>query len=120
MRLGQFSVSITVKNIKKSREFYEKLGFRAFDDHEEENWIIMHNGETFIGLFQSMFTKNILTFNPADVRSIQQKLKDRGLTLDKEADETTTGPESIMLTDPDGNAILIDQHDENYRPTSKM
>jgi len=117
--LGQFSVSLTVKNIRASREFYQKLGFEVYDDHESENWMIMRNGTTVIGLFQGMFDQNVLTFNPSDVRDIQRQLIASGLNLDSTADEATTGPAFITLTDPDGNPILFDQHDPNYTPTSK-
>jgi catechol 2,3-dioxygenase-like lactoylglutathione lyase family enzyme len=122
MRLGNFSVSLAVKDIAKSRAFYEKLGFRVFGGDQAKNWLILQNETTTIGLFQGMFDKNIMTFNPGwdrsgnplpdfdDVRDIQQALKNRGLALTTEADETTTGPASVMLVDPDGNPILIDQH----------
>ncbi len=121
LRLGNFSVSLTVKDLRASRAFYEKLGFRLFGS-ESKNYSIMQNESSTIGLFQGMFDKNILTFNPGwdrtaatlpdfdDVRQIQQTLKGRGLTLKLEADEATTGPASLMLVDPDGNPILIDQH----------
>lgn len=122
MDLGALSISLAVKDIKRSKLFYEKLGFLKFGGNEEQNWLIMKNGSHLIGLFQDMFDKNIITFNPGwdqdaqnldnftDVRDIQKNLKSSGLDLSKEADETTTGPESLMLTDPDGNQILIDQH----------
>lgn len=122
MKLGAFSISLTVKDIHKSKKFYEKLGFTHKGGDIEQNWIILKNGEAVIGLFQGMFDSNIMTFNPGwdgdaqniedfeDVRSIQKNLKDKGIKLTKEADETTTGPEYITLTDPDGNHILIDQH----------
>ena len=122
MRLGNFSVSLAVKDIAKSREFYEKLGFRVFGGDQAKNWLILQNETSTIGLFQGMFDKNIMTFNPGwdrsgqsladfdDVRDIQKKLKNRGLALTTEADETTTGPASLMLLDPDGNPVLIDQH----------
>lgn len=122
MRLGNFSVSLAVKDIAKSREFYEKLGFRAILGDQKQNWLILQNETATIGLFQGMFDKNIMTFNPGwdrsgqtlpdfdDVRDIQRKLKERGLTLAPEADESTTGPASLMVLDPDGNPILIDQH----------
>ncbi len=121
LKLGNFSISLTVKDLRASREFYEKLGFRSFGG-ESKNYLIMQNESSTIGLFQGMFDKNILTFNPGwdrtaatlpdfdDVRQIQQALKERGLTLKLEADEATTGPASLMLVDPDGNPILIDQH----------
>ena len=122
MRLGNFSVSLAVKDIAKSRAFYEKLGFREKGGNQAQNWIVLQNETATIGLFQGMFDKNIMTFNPGwdrsgnqlpdfdDVRDIQKTLKNRGLALMTEADETTTGPASLMLLDPDGNAVLIDQH----------
>ena len=122
MELGNFSISLTVKDLQASREFYEKLGFKVFGGEAAQNWLIMKNGPHNIGLFQGMFENNILTFNPGwdanglaletftDVREIQRHLKDRGLELDSEADESTSGPASLMVSDPDGNTILIDQH----------
>lgn len=122
MELGAFSISLAVKDIHQSKEFYEKLGFTFKGGNIDQNWIILKNGNAVIGLFQGMFEDNIITFNPGwdgdaqnlsefdDVRSIQEELKSRGITLTKEADKTTTGPEYITLTDPDGNNILIDQH----------
>lgn len=122
MNLGSFSVSLAVKDLGASRAFYESLGFEQFGGDPEQNWLIMKNGDHVIGLFQGMFEKNMLTFNPGwdqsareaetftDVREIQRALKAKGILLDSEADETTTGPGSIMLSDPDGNPILIDQH----------
>lgn len=122
MNLGTFSVSLAVRNIVSSRAFYEKLGFEAFHGDVAQNWLIMKNDDTVIGLFQGMFDKNILTFNPGwdssarevdpytDVREIQRSLKDLGLELASEADEASRGPASLMLTDPDGNPILVDQH----------
>ncbi|MCT4580035.1 MAG: VOC family protein [Flavobacteriales bacterium] len=122
MKLGAFSVSLSVKDLNISKAFYEKLGFHVFAGDFKMNYLIMKNGNTLIGLFQGMFENNILTFNPGwdedanlldkfdDVRTIQQQLKKDGVSIDKEADSTTNGPESIVLTDPDGNAILIDQH----------
>jgi catechol 2,3-dioxygenase-like lactoylglutathione lyase family enzyme len=122
MRLGNFSVSLAVKDIAKSRAFYEKLGFRVFGGDQAKNWLILQNETSTIGLFQGMFDKNIMTFNPGwdrsgktladfdDVRDIQKKLKSHGIALTTEADETTTGPASLMLLDPDGNTVLIDQH----------
>ena len=109
MDLGHFSVSLAVKDIKASRAFYEKLGFEVIDGDEAQNWLILRNGDAKIGLFQGMFDHNILTFNPSDARAIQRKLKAEGVTLTLEADEAATGPAHITLTDPDGNAILIDQ-----------
>ena len=122
MNLGTFSSSLAVKDIAASRAFYEKLGFEHVMGDQEQGWLILRNGDTTIGLFQGMFERNMLTFNPgwtskneavnefADVREIQQHLKSEGLALMTEADESTTGPGSLMLTDPDGNPILIDQH----------
>lgn len=122
MNLGNFSVSLTVKDIAASRAFYEKLGFRAMGGSQADNWVILQNETATIGLFQGMFDKNVLTFNPGwdrsaktlpdydDVRDIQRAFKSRGLTLLATADESTTGPASLMLLDPDGNPILIDQH----------
>lgn len=122
MKLGAFSVSLSVKDLVKSKGFYEKLGFEQFAGDMEKNYLIMKNGEHLIGLFQGMFENNILTFNPGwdqsanlvegfeDVRTIQKELKSKGVELMNEANESTTGPASIVLTDPDGNAILIDQH----------
>ena len=122
MKLGAFSISLTVKDIKASRDFYEKLGFEVFGGKMEMNYLIMKNGNAVIGLFQGMFDKNILTFNPGwdenaqkldafnDVREIQAHLKKEGLALEREADESTSGPASIVLVDPDGNPVLIDQH----------
>ncbi len=122
LRLGNFSVSLAVKDIAKSREFYEKLGFRVILGEQQQNWLILQNETSTIGLFQGMFTKNTLTFNPGwdrsgktlpdfdDVRDIQRKLKERGLKLASEADDSTTGPASLMVLDPDGNPILLDQH----------
>lgn len=121
MQLGAFSVSLAVKDLAASRAFYEKLGFSAFAG-DGENWQMLRNGDHVIGLFQGMFEKNILTFNPGwnqnaenldsftDVRELQQMLKADGIELDQEADESTSGPASLVLTDPDGNPILIDQH----------
>ena len=122
MQLGAFSISLAVKDIAASRAFYEKLGFSVFAGDQEQRWLIMKSGATVIGLFQGMFEKNMLTFNPGwnseaqevpgfeDVRSIQRTLKEQGITLDREADAGTTGPAYISLADPDGNPILIDQH----------
>ncbi|MFD1607801.1 VOC family protein [Oceanobacillus luteolus] len=122
MELGAFSISLNVKDIKKSKEFYEKLGFKTLGGDMEQNWLILKNGDTVIGLFQGMFDKNLLTFNPGwdqnaenleeftDVRELQKELKKNGIKLIQEADETTEGPAFITLEDPDGNPILIDQH----------
>ena len=122
MKLGAFSVSLSVKNLQASKIFYENLGFTAFAGKVEMHYLIMKNGNALVGLFQDMFLNNILTFNPGwdenatllenfdDVRQIQQQLKNKSIKLDTEADENTTGPASLMLTDPDGNVVLIDQH----------
>ena len=122
MELGAFSISLKVKDIKKSVEFYEKLGFTYKGGNIDQNWIVLKNGNTVIGLFQGYIEENTLTFNPGwdqsasevnpftDVREIQKKLKEKGMKIDREANETTKGPEYIVLTDPDGNSILIDQH----------
>ncbi|MBK7181104.1 MAG: VOC family protein [Chloroflexi bacterium] len=118
MELGKFSLSLAVTDIHASLAFYQNLGFALLDDHRDENWVILQNGETVIGLFQGMFEKNLLTFVPEDARTIQKQLKARGLKLDSEADESTTGPAYFTLTDPDGNPILFDQHDPDYKPTA--
>ena len=122
MKLGAFSVSLAVKDILKSKAFYETLGFSVFAGNLEHNYLIMKNGNALVGLFQGMFDNNILTFNPGwdesanalelfdDIRTIQKHLKFNGLSLEKEADENTTGPASFVVLDPDGNAILVDQH----------
>gem|GEM_PF-132136 len=110
MDLGIFSVSLAVKDLKTARVFYEALGFEAFAGDEAQNYLILRNGDAKIGLFQGMFENNILTFNPTDVRAIQKALKAKGIALALEADESATGPAHIVLNDPDGNAILIDQH----------
>ena len=122
MQLGNFSVSLAVKDIKASKAFYEKLDFKEVGGKLEQNWLVLQNGTTTIGLFQGMFEKNIMTFNPGwdkdkqtlkefqDVRELQRIMKERGLEFATEADESTTGPASIILVDPDGNSILIDQH----------
>ena len=122
MELGAFSISLTVKDIQASKEFYEKLGFEFFGGDISQNWVILKNGDTVIGLFQGMFDKNILTFNPGwdgnaqeldeftDVREIQRQLKEQGVEFTSEADESTTGPASFTVVDPDGNPILFDQH----------
>ena len=122
MQLGTFSVSLSVKDIKASKEFYEKLGYSVFHGDIEQNWLILKNETSTIGLFQGMFEKNILTFNPGwdsnannldaytDIRELQKNLKDKGLKLIKEVDKNTSGPGSLTLLDPDGNPILIDQH----------
>jgi class 3 adenylate cyclase/predicted enzyme related to lactoylglutathione lyase len=127
MELGNFSVSLAVQDIEASRLFYQKLGFAVFMGDQSQNWLIMKNGDHAIGLFQGMFDKNILTFNPGwgsnseklseftDVRELQRQLKDRGVTMVSEADESTTGPANFMVVDPDGNTILVDQH---VKPTA--
>lgn len=122
MELGAFSISLTVKDIAASRSFYEKLGFAVFGGNQEQNWLIMKNGTTLIGLFQGMFDRNLLTFNPGwnseaqalpaftDVRVIQELLRSAGVTLLREVDSGESGPGHIVVEDPDGNQILIDQH----------
>ena len=122
MELGAFSISLAVKDIAASRAFYEKLGFVVTGGDQARNWLILKNGTTIIGLFQGMFERNTLTFNPGwdqhaqplpsftDVRDIQSSLHDRGVSIDLAADPATSGPAHIVLTDPDGNPILIDQH----------
>ncbi|NHF59249.1 VOC family protein [Flavobacteriaceae bacterium TP-CH-4] len=122
MKLGAFSVSLSVKDLKVSKQFYENLGFTVLGGAMEKNYLVMKNGNSLIGLFQGMFENNILTFNPGwdenadtletydDVRDIQRALKAKGVQLLTEADENTTGPASIVIADPDGNTILIDQH----------
>jgi catechol 2,3-dioxygenase-like lactoylglutathione lyase family enzyme len=122
MDLGAFSISLTVKDIKASKQFYEKLGFKEVGGDMSQNWLILRNRDHTIGLFQGMFEKNILTFNPGwdkntadldsftDIRTLQHRLKEQGLTFVSEADEHSTGPASFMLMDPDGNPILVDQH----------
>jgi len=122
MELGNFSVSLAVKDIQASQAFYEKLGFNVFMGNAAQRWLIMKNGPHAIGLFQGMFEKNVLTFNPGwdsnarkldsftDVRDIQRSLKAQGVQLTTEADEKSTGPASFLTVDPDGNPILVDQH----------
>lgn len=122
MKLGAFSISLSVKDLQASKTFYEKLGFTAFGGDMEKNYLIMKNEESLIGLFQGMFDANILTFNPGwnqsainleeydDIRKIQTALKNHGLEVGKEIDPKSEGPASFMVTDPDGNLILIDQH----------
>jgi len=122
MELGAFSISLAVKDIKASKAFYEKLGFKVFGGDISQNWLILKNGQHTIGLFQGMFDKNTLTFNPGwdsnadeldtftDVRDLQRQLKAEGVQLVSEADEATTGPASFVAVDPDGNPILVDQH----------
>ena len=122
MDLGNFSVSLAVKDIAASKSFYAKLGFEPIGGDEAQGWLILKNGGCIVGLFQGMFEKNTLTFNPGwdpagqtldsftDVRDLQKKLRADGVTFVTEADETTSGPASCMILDPDGNPILIDQH----------
>ena len=122
MELGAFSISLTVRDIEASRRFYEHFGFEVFAGDASQNWLILKNGDHAIGLFQGMFERNILTFNPGwdsnaqkldsftDIREIQRRLKAEGVELQQEADESTTGPASFVAVDPDGNPILVDQH----------
>ena len=122
MKLGSFSVSLAVKDIAVSRDFYAKLGFEEIGGNADDNWLILRNGDHVIGLFQGMFDNNMLTFNPGwdqqstdlesftDVRDLQKQLQAAGIEMAAEADEDTEGPASIMVIDPDGNPILIDQH----------
>ena len=122
MELGAFSVSLAVKDLQTSKIFYENLGFQVFGGDASQNWLIMKNGHCIIGLFQGMFEKNVLTFNPGwdqnaqnldaftDVRKLQKLLKSKGIQLESEADENTSGPASFVVVDPDGNPILVDQH----------
>ena len=122
MDLGAFSVSLNVSDLVASKDFYEKLGFQQIGGEPEENWLILKSGDHVIGLFQGMFERNVLTFNPGwdqqggelegftDVRQIQRELKNRGLEFLREADDASSGPASCMVVDPDGNPILIDQH----------
>jgi lactoylglutathione lyase len=122
MELGAFSISLAVKDLEASRKFYEKFGFTVFGGDPSQNWLILKNGNHAIGLFQGMFERNILTFNPGwdsnaqklstftDVRDLQRKLKAQGVMLMNEADENTTGPGSFIAVDPDGNPIMVDQH----------
>ena len=122
MELGAFSISLAVKDLETSRKFYEKFGFTIFGGDPSQNWLILKNGNHVVGLFQGMFERNILTFNPGwdsnaqklntftDVRDLQRKLKAQGVILMNEADENTTGPGSFIAVDPDGNPIMVDQH----------
>ncbi|QSX79417.1 VOC family protein [Agrilutibacter solisilvae] len=122
MQLGNFSVSLAVRDIAASRAFYEKLGFAVWGGDQAQNWLILKNGGTVIGLFQGMFERNLLTFNPGwdsdanklpaftDIRDLQRQLRAQGVELLSEADESTSGPASLMVVDPDGNPILLDQH----------
>jgi catechol 2,3-dioxygenase-like lactoylglutathione lyase family enzyme len=122
MNLGAFSISLAVKDLEASRRFYEKFGFEPFHGDASQNWLILKNGSHVIGLFQGMFERNILTFNPGwdsdarplaeftDIRELQRQLEARGVQLQQRADESTTGPASLVAVDPDGNPILLDQH----------
>ena len=122
MDLGNFSISLAVKDLQASKVFYEKFGFKAFFGDASQNWLILKNGDHAIGLFQGMFDKNILTFNPGwdssakklstftDIRDLQRQLRAQGVQFQQEADESTTGPASFVAVDPDGNPILVDQH----------
>jgi catechol 2,3-dioxygenase-like lactoylglutathione lyase family enzyme len=122
MRLGAFSISLAVKDIKASKDFYEKFGFQVFHGDITQNWLILKNDDTTIGLFQGMFENNILTFNPgwdsdanelekfSDIRQLQRQLRELGVKFENEVDEDTTGPASFVVVDPDGNSILVDQH----------
>jgi catechol 2,3-dioxygenase-like lactoylglutathione lyase family enzyme len=122
MQLGAFSISLAVKDIQASKSFYEKFGFTVFGGNAAQNWLILKNGDHIIGLFQGMFEKNILTFNPGwdsnaqklasftDVRELQRQLKAQGVKLEPQADESTTGPANFIAVDPDGNPVLVDQH----------
>ena len=122
MQLGNFSVRLAVKDITASRDFYEKLGFTVFGGDASQNWLILKNGDAIVGLFQGMFERNMLTFNPGwdsnarpvptftDVRELQRRLRAKGVQFASEADESTAGPASFLVVDPDGNPILVDQH----------
>ena len=122
MQLGAFSISLTVRDLDASRQFYEKLGFQTFGGETSQNWLILKNGDVVIGLFHGMFDRNMLTFNPGwdqsanqldsfiDVRELQRRLKAQGVTFASEADESTAGPASFVVIDPDGNPVLFDQH----------
>ena len=122
MNLGAFSISLAVKDIEASRKFYETLGFKSFMGNQAQKWLILKNGDHVIGLFQGMFEKNILTFNPGwnqdaqpldaftDVRELQRQLRAQGVQFQMEADESTTGPAAFVTVDPDGNPVMVDQH----------
>jgi catechol 2,3-dioxygenase-like lactoylglutathione lyase family enzyme len=122
MHLGAFSVSLAVRDIRASRDFYAKLGFKEAGGNVDDNWIILRNGDHVIGLFQGMFDRNMLTFNPGwdqqsnnldtftDVRELQRQLRDQGVAVEVEADESGEGPASFMVIDPDGNPVFVDQH----------
>ncbi|APD06493.1 hypothetical protein UJ101_00962 [Flavobacteriaceae bacterium UJ101] len=122
MKLGAFSISLSVKDLKKSKEFYTHLGFEVFAGADEQNYLIMKNGETLIGLFEGMFEENMLTFNPKwdsnaqlmkgsdDIRQIHQKLKEKSIVFENETMESESGPANFVVKDPDGNILLFDQH----------
>jgi catechol 2,3-dioxygenase-like lactoylglutathione lyase family enzyme len=122
MSIGAFSISLTVKDIELSKEFYQKLGFTEFGGDINQKWLILQNGDCTIGLFEGMFDSNIMTFNPGwdnnaqevnpftDIREIQKQFKNKGITFDQQTDQSTEGPASFVITDPDGNKILVDQH----------
>jgi len=122
MSIGAFSISLTIKDINVSKEFYEKLGFKVFGGDIEQKWLIMQNGDCTIGLFEGMFEDNIMTFNPGwnnnaeevnpftDIREIEKQLKEKGIKFDQETDKSESGPASFIISDPDGNKILVDQH----------
>lgn len=122
MELGAFSLSLAVRDLESSRQFYEKLGFEKFGGDASQNWLIMKNGDVVIGLFHGMFDRNMLTFNPGwdssanplgsftDVRELQRELKAQGMTFVTETAESSTGPASFVIVDPDGNPVLFDQH----------
>ena len=122
MELGAFSISLAVQDLEASRAFYEKLGFEAFAGDASQNWLILKNGDHVIGLFQGMFERNIMTFNPGwdsnaeklatftDIRELQRALKAQGIEFEQQADENSTGPASFVVVDPDGNPVLVDQH----------
>ena len=122
MQLGAFSISLTVKDIEASKNFYEKFGFKVVAGNAKQKWLVLGNGDHKIGIFQGMFEKNMMTFNPGwnqnaakadsftDIRELQRQLKAKGVMLQKEADEKTSGPASFIAVDPDGNPILVDQH----------
>ena len=122
MGIGAFSVSLAVRDLQASRRFYETLGFESFHGDASQGWLILKNGDAVVGLFQGMFERNSLTFNPGwdsnaqpvdpfeDVRAIQQRLKSAGIEFVSEADESTEGPASFIVLDPDGNPVIVDQH----------
>lgn len=109
--LGDFSISLTVADIAASRAFYEAMGFEVIDGSEEENWLVLRNGNAKLGLFHGMFEKNVVTFNPPDVRAVQRAMKEKGIDFVEEADPDAEGPAHATLLDPDGNPVLLDQHD---------